>query len=74
MTNAITSISGKNHDGTDWTLSIGDRVDIAADDSDPDSNDTGIIVGFPSMADVDVSCPDAGVVRVNVDSVSAAES
>ncbi len=67
----LTSVSGTNHDGTTWNLSIGDRVEIAPDDSDPDSGDTGTIVGFPSMAEVDVDCPGAGIVRVNVDSVTS---
>ena len=70
-TKAITSVSGKNNDGTNWTLKIGDKVEIAADDSDPDSSDEGHIVGFPSQAEVDVSTPHSGIVRVNIDSVSA---
>lgn len=44
----IKSVSGVNHDGSGWTLSVGDRVEIEADACDPDSADTGRISGFRS--------------------------
>ena len=54
--NQITRVSGKNSDGTEWHLSIGDRVDIAADPTDDDSVDTGYIVSFPSQGYAIVDC------------------
>lgn len=45
MANVIQSVSGTNADGSQWTLSVGDRVAV---EGDPDSADEGRISRFES--------------------------
>ena len=48
--NRILSVNGVNDDGSAWTLAVGDRVTIEADECDPDSADSGRITGFQSSS------------------------